>query len=175
MNGRIVPRADGERGVALGVTRIGVHAGPAIVGNFGGGRSSTTPPTATRSTSRRGWRRSTRCSAPASASARVAVERAGDFLAGRSAIWCCAAAASRCAPTSRCAEKPRRGELLRSGLRQAGGERPHRHRRIRRARRRETRRCAGAVSSQAAAEWRIRNSLGDVVKAPSPACGRGLG
>ena len=25
-------------GVALGVTRIGVHAGPAIVGNFGGGR-----------------------------------------------------------------------------------------------------------------------------------------
>ncbi len=27
-----------ERGVALGPTRIGVHAGPAIVGNFGGGR-----------------------------------------------------------------------------------------------------------------------------------------
>jgi adenylate cyclase len=27
-----------ERGVALGATRIGVHAGPAIVGNFGGGR-----------------------------------------------------------------------------------------------------------------------------------------
>jgi adenylate cyclase len=27
-----------KRGVALGVTRIGVHAGPAIVGNFGGGR-----------------------------------------------------------------------------------------------------------------------------------------
>jgi adenylate cyclase len=27
-----------EKGVALGVTRIGVHAGPAIVGNFGGGR-----------------------------------------------------------------------------------------------------------------------------------------
>jgi len=26
------------RGVALGLTRIGVHAGPAIVGNFGGGR-----------------------------------------------------------------------------------------------------------------------------------------
>ena len=26
------------RGVSLGVTRIGVHAGPAIVGNFGGGR-----------------------------------------------------------------------------------------------------------------------------------------
>src|SRR5271167_2045346 len=27
-----------KRGIALGVTRIGVHAGPAIVGNFGGGR-----------------------------------------------------------------------------------------------------------------------------------------
>jgi adenylate cyclase len=27
-----------ERGVTLGATRIGVHAGPAIVGNFGGGR-----------------------------------------------------------------------------------------------------------------------------------------
>jgi adenylate cyclase len=27
-----------EKGVPLGVTRIGVHAGPAIVGNFGGGR-----------------------------------------------------------------------------------------------------------------------------------------
>lgn len=27
-----------ERGVRLGATRIGVHAGPAIVGNFGGGR-----------------------------------------------------------------------------------------------------------------------------------------
>ena len=26
-----------QRGIALGVTRIGVHAGPAIVGNFGGG------------------------------------------------------------------------------------------------------------------------------------------
>ena len=27
-----------DKGVALGATRIGVHAGPAIVGNFGGGR-----------------------------------------------------------------------------------------------------------------------------------------
>jgi adenylate cyclase len=27
-----------EKGVALGITRIGAHAGPAIVGNFGGGR-----------------------------------------------------------------------------------------------------------------------------------------
>ncbi|MCJ2135061.1 response regulator [Methylobacterium sp. J-026] len=27
-----------ERGIAVGMTRIGVHAGPAIVGNFGGGR-----------------------------------------------------------------------------------------------------------------------------------------
>jgi adenylate cyclase len=28
----------GERGVEVGPTRIGIHAGPAIVGNFGGGR-----------------------------------------------------------------------------------------------------------------------------------------
>jgi adenylate cyclase len=27
-----------QKGVALGITRIGAHAGPAIVGNFGGGR-----------------------------------------------------------------------------------------------------------------------------------------
>jgi adenylate cyclase len=27
-----------EKGIMLGITRIGVHAGPAIVGNFGGGR-----------------------------------------------------------------------------------------------------------------------------------------
>jgi len=27
-----------EKGIALGVTRVGVHSGPAIVGNFGGGR-----------------------------------------------------------------------------------------------------------------------------------------
>jgi adenylate cyclase len=27
-----------EKGITLGITRIGVHAGPAIVGNFGGGR-----------------------------------------------------------------------------------------------------------------------------------------
>ena len=31
-------RAGAQEGVALGATRIGVHAGPAIVGNFGGGR-----------------------------------------------------------------------------------------------------------------------------------------
>ena len=30
--------AGSKRGIALGVTRIGVNAGPAIVGNFGGGR-----------------------------------------------------------------------------------------------------------------------------------------
>src|SRR5437899_5137198 len=27
-----------KKGIALGATRIGVHSGPAIVGNFGGGR-----------------------------------------------------------------------------------------------------------------------------------------
>src|SRR4029077_18799584 len=27
-----------KKGIVLGITRIGAHAGPAIVGNFGGGR-----------------------------------------------------------------------------------------------------------------------------------------
>ena len=36
--GRCSAREWNARGVPLGVTRIGVHAGPAIVGNFGGGR-----------------------------------------------------------------------------------------------------------------------------------------
>jgi adenylate cyclase len=27
-----------QNGIAIGITRVGVHAGPAIVGNFGGGR-----------------------------------------------------------------------------------------------------------------------------------------
>lgn len=31
-------RQSGQKGIALGITRVGVHAGPAIVGNFGGGR-----------------------------------------------------------------------------------------------------------------------------------------
>ena len=33
-----VPRALAAKGIALGVTRIGAHAGPALVGNFGGER-----------------------------------------------------------------------------------------------------------------------------------------
>jgi adenylate cyclase len=31
-------RQSHQKGIVLGITRIGVHAGPAIVGNFGGGR-----------------------------------------------------------------------------------------------------------------------------------------
>jgi adenylate cyclase len=31
-------RRSQQKGIALGLTRVGVHAGPAIVGNFGGGR-----------------------------------------------------------------------------------------------------------------------------------------
>ena len=36
--GRGVPRRLERKGVNLGATRIGVHAGPAMVGNFGGSR-----------------------------------------------------------------------------------------------------------------------------------------
>ena len=42
-----------EKGIALGVTRIGVHAGPAIVGISAAAASSITPRTATPSMSRR--------------------------------------------------------------------------------------------------------------------------
>ena len=38
MNTRVVRARSRQQGIALGLTRIGVHAGPAIVGNFGGER-----------------------------------------------------------------------------------------------------------------------------------------
>ena len=61
--------AEGFRGrcrpqIELGETRIGVHAGPAIVGNFGGGRFFHYRPMATPSTSPPGWRPLTSSSGP---------------------------------------------------------------------------------------------------------------
>ena len=53
-----------KKGIALGVTRIGVHPGPAIVGNLVAGASSTTQPMATPSTLRRDWKVPTSNSAP---------------------------------------------------------------------------------------------------------------
>ncbi len=68
------------KGVNFGATRIGVHAGPALVGNFAPWLPMVP----------------------------------GIFAGGRSAISCCAAAASRCAPTNRCRKKLLRGPRRRN-------------------------------------------------------------
>ena len=87
---RGLPRALGERGVALGVTRIGVHAGPAIVGNFGGGRFfdytayGDTINTAARLEAR------TRALGTRICVSAIVASAPRTFRAGRSAISCCA-------------------------------------------------------------------------------------
>ena len=171
----VPPRLECSVAVPLGVTRIGVHAGPAIVGNFGGGRLfdyTAYGDTVNAAARLEAVNKTLGTRICVSA---IAVERAGEFFGRPVGDLVLRGRSEPLRAYEPLRGKPRRGGILRSGLRQAGGERPHRHRRLRRAGRRETRRRAGAVSSQAAAEWRIRNSLGDVVKAPSPACGRGLG
>jgi adenylate cyclase len=55
-----------QKGIALGVTRIGAHAGPALVGNLAASGSSITPPMATPLMSPRGSRPPINSSAPAS-------------------------------------------------------------------------------------------------------------
>jgi len=91
-----------EKGVSFGATRIGVHAGPALVGNFGGSRFSTTPRMATPSTRLRGLRPPTSISAPAFASALRRPTAPAIFKGDRSAIFCCAAVASRFAHSNHC-------------------------------------------------------------------------
>ena len=90
------------KGVNFGVTRIGVHAGPALVGNFGGSRFfdytayGDTINTAARLEAANKFLGTRIC-----VSAAVA-DGAEEFQgpAGRRSR-CCAGAASRCAPTSR--------------------------------------------------------------------------
>ena len=90
------------KGVNFGTTRIGVHAGPAMVGNFGGDRFfdytayGDTINTASR------LEAANKFSAREFASARRWPTPPSVFAAGRSAISCCAGGANRFAPTSRC-------------------------------------------------------------------------
>ena len=102
----------------FGATRIGVHAGPALVGNFGGSRFfdytayGDTINTAARLEAANKFLGTRIC-----VSAAVA-ERPRIFAGGRSAISCCAGAASRCAPTSRC-RRPGLPERRRPSIREA--------------------------------------------------------
>ncbi len=90
------------KGVSFGATRIGVHAGPALVGNFGGSRFfDYTAYGDTINTAAR-LEAVTSISARASASAPPLPTPPRDLPAGRSATSCCAGGASRCAPSSRC-------------------------------------------------------------------------
>ena len=83
------------KGVNFGATRIGVHAGPALVGNFGGSRFfdytayGDTINTAARLETANKFLGTRIC-----VSATVA-EGAENFEGGRSAISCCAGGASR--------------------------------------------------------------------------------
>ena len=90
------------RGVPLGVTRIGVHAGPAIVGNFGGGRLfdyTAYGDTDQRRGAARGGQQAARHAHLRQRRRRRAGGRVLRPPGRRSRA--CAAGASRCAPTSR--------------------------------------------------------------------------
>ena len=94
------------RGVALGVTRIGVHAGPAIVGNFGGGRLfDYTAYGDTINAAARLEAVNKQLGTRICVSAAAAERKRKDFAAARSATSACAAGANPCAPTSRSLRK----------------------------------------------------------------------
>ena len=90
-----------QKGIALGVTRIGVHPARRSSAISAAAVSSTTPHTAIPSMSRHGSKPPTNSSARAFASAPYWRERPTIFAAGRWAICCCAARPRRYAPSSR--------------------------------------------------------------------------
>ena len=158
--GGIPPRMELARGVPLGVTRIGVHAGPAIVGNFGGGRLfdytayGDTINVAARLEAVNKQLGTRICISAAAA------ERADGFsgrpvgdlrLRGKSETL---RAYEPLAPEE--LQKPG-DDRLRRGLRQARSARPCRARRLCRARWHAPGRSARAISSQAASERRDRH------------------
>ena len=148
------------RGIPLGVTRIGVHAGPAIVGNFGGGRLfDYTAYGDTINAAARLEAANKQLGTRICVSA-VARERAGAFfgrpigdlmLRGRSEPLRCFE------PLPERSREPRDAGLSRR-LRETGGARSRRHRRLRRADRRAPQRPARPVPSQAPAQRRRRRA-----------------
>ena len=155
------------RGAALGATRIGVHAGPAIVGNFGGGRLfDYTAYGDTINAAARLEAVNKQLGTRICVSA-VAAERAPGFI-GRPVGDLRLRGRTRAVARLRAAGGGRRrksgGEGLCRRLRQARSARPGRGRRLRRAGRPKPGRSAGAISSQAASEWRGRNGDRDAVE-----------
>ena len=163
-----VPRdAGASKGVALGATRIGVHAGPAIVGNFGGGRFfDYTAYGDTINIAARLEAANKQLGTRICVSASAGGEGRRISAAGRSATWCCGAARSRCAPSSRC--RPSNIEdAVDAGYLEAFAKlearRSRRARRLRRAGRQAPGRPPRELPPQAPAEWRDRNAHRHIV------------
>jgi len=72
--------------VNFGATRIGVHAGPALVGNFGGNRFFDYTPMGIPSTSRRGLKPPTKFLGTRICVSATVAEGTENFKGGRSAI-----------------------------------------------------------------------------------------
>ena len=154
------------RGAALGLTRIGVHAGPAIVGNFGGGRLfdytayGDTINAAARLEAVNEQLGTRICVSAAAA------ERAPGFIGrpvGDLRLRGRTRAAARLRAAGRGQGGSPGGEGLCRRLRQARSPRSGRRRRFRRAREATPGRSAGAISSQAASERRGRDGDRDAI------------
>ena len=113
------------KGVNFGATRIGVHAGPALVGNFGGNQyfdytaHGDTINTASRLETANKHLGTRICVSETVAEGARRISRAAP-----SATSCCAGAASRCAPMSRCATRPFRRRRPRNMPKPSPSSRP---------------------------------------------------
>ena len=126
-------KAWNAKGVSFAVTRLGVHAGPALVGNFGGGRLfDYTAYGDTVNTASRLEAANKRLGTRICVSAAV-VEACRVFKAVLSAISCYAAGASRCAPLSRSQMDRSTARRLRNTPTLSPGSRPAMPRRCRRS------------------------------------------
>ena len=149
-----------KKGIALGVTRIGVHAGPAIVGNFGGGRFfDYTAYGDTINVAARLEAANKQLGTRICVSATLAT-RLKTFVGDRSATWSCGAGRSRCGLSSRFGRtirRPRDQEL--SGcVCQARSRRSRRDGRVCGARRETAEDQLASFHLKAPAEWCDRHA-----------------